>query len=240
MLSSDSHAYSCFCTLCISVTIRLVRIAETFVCDICGEDIEKVRYNCNKCDDYDICEPCYFRRTDDDEDDEEAEVPKHPHKLTAIKLPVKAALMFAHHSSTGNTVYVGNFACALPGSPVLKANKIGAVLSLIELPHPNKEIAPLARLYSNGADSTVDGVVYHHLAVADIANPALLGPEGALSLFPETTSFISEALRAKRNVLVHCELGQRRCIQVVSSPIQPNPMTHALFFSDLPWLFLRG
>lgn len=94
MLSSDSHAYSCFCTLCISVTIRLVRIAETFVCDICGEDIEKVRYNCNKCDDYDICEPCYFRRTDDDEDDEEAEVPKHPHKLTAIKLPVKAALMF--------------------------------------------------------------------------------------------------------------------------------------------------
>eukprot|EP01122_Echinamoeba_exundans_P003808 TRINITY_DN13865_c0_g1_i1.p1 TRINITY_DN13865_c0_g1~~TRINITY_DN13865_c0_g1_i1.p1 ORF type:complete len:396 (+),score=75.63 TRINITY_DN13865_c0_g1_i1:36-1223(+) len=179
---------------------------DTFSCDVCGNEIDKVRYNCSKCEDYDICEHCFIQSTDDDEE----ERPRHPHKLTAIKLPVKASIVFSYTTANGNSVHVGNFACALPGSVVLKEKKIGAVLSLIELPHPNREIAPLAQLYSDGSDSLMDGVVYHHLPVADIANPALIGPEGAMALFPETTSFISESLKAKRNVLVHCELGQRR------------------------------
>jgi rhodanese-related sulfurtransferase len=217
-----------FCSL--NVVLGRNEDEATFTCDVCGEEIDKIRYNCSKCEDYDICEPCFIQGTDDDEE----ERPRHPHKLTAIKLPVKASVMFSYTSSNGNSVHVGNFACALPGSAVLKQKNIGAVLSLIELPHPNREITPLAQLYSDGSDNTVDGVVYHHLAVADIANPALIGPEGAMALFPETTSFISESLKAKRNVLVHCELGQRRyAMLLVTQGVPSAHVANLEYFATL-------
>lgn len=173
-----------------------------------------MRYSCAKCEDYDICEPCFFQG----DDEEEEGSGKHPHPLKPIKLPPKPTIAFDHTISQKIHIFVGNFACALPGSQTLKQHNISAVLSLIELPNPNSAMAPLAAVLTSSSH-VVNGVVYHHLNVADVANPDLLGAQGPIDMFLEATAFITEAVRRERSVLIHCELGQRRYASPSEEPL---------------------
>jgi len=109
---------------------------------------------------------------------------------------------------------------AIPGSQHMLENKIRAVLSVIQFDRVDgtDELARQVFLNSKNKNSgnwqmlksaAINGVVYHHINIPDLQNPALLTDYGAFNVLEEATSFLDKAIQ-NGNVIVHCKEGQRR------------------------------
>jgi protein-tyrosine phosphatase len=135
---------------------------------------------------------------------------------------------------TGNVVYLGNYACALPGSSTLKENGIKFVLTLMCFGEAEEalrdNVSALQQLY--GQRKTVvaeDGVTYHLVEMPDVTAPSRLSDKEKFVLegkhgtwerahlaqngsCSEATCFIDAALSRGKDshVLVHCHKGEKR------------------------------
>jgi len=117
---------------------------------------------------------------------------------------------------TGNTVYLGNYACALPGSSTLKENGIKYVLTLMCFGEAEEalrdNVSALQQLYAQRKTVVAeDGVTYHLVEMPDVTAPSRLSDKEKFVL-EEATCFIDAALSRGKgsHVLVHCHKGEKR------------------------------
>ncbi|ELR23345.1 dual specificity phosphatase, catalytic domain containing protein [Acanthamoeba castellanii str. Neff] len=163
----------------------------------------EVRYHCATCGDFDACEECLL-----------GEEVSHPHPLAKIKPKLRAKLLYSlKDPKTGNTLFLSNFPVAIPGSTHLTQHNIRAVLSVIEFDKVDGTYELAQKAFLQGKhmhkSAATSGVVYHHLNIPDLQNPALLADYGAFNVLEESTTFIDKAID-NGNVIVHCKEGQRR------------------------------
>ncbi|KAL6056394.1 coiled-coil domain-containing glutamate-rich protein 1 [Balamuthia mandrillaris] len=97
--------------------------AEEVSCDVCGSLLDAQRdprYSCDECG-YDVCEDCFMEEID------------HEHPLAFVKPKLRAKLLFSFKDKqTGHTLFLSNYALAVPGSPYLSRYQIKAVLSVMD------------------------------------------------------------------------------------------------------------
>ena len=193
-------------------------------CNGCQEplDVYEDSYECQHCapeqeleeevGGFRLCEACRF-----------GEDVRHAHSLTRVHGRPRDYAYFVRESpkktAKGARLVLGTYASARPGSLAMRDESIQSVLSLV---HFDTEILPPADgnglnsfkriFFPNGRYQALvrhQGVVYYHINVPDLADPAQLTHFGCSDFLPRSVLFLEFALRAG-NALVHCEKGQRR------------------------------
>jgi len=140
--------------------------------------------------------------------------------------PKEEILLFSYTDPTsGHKLFLGQLPTALPNSLTIQENDIKSVLSVIDLEDDpqiksNRNKIILREIYYDKSNlpvtgysktSLFKGILYHHINLADFANPDLVFDKhySLPHLFAESISFIDSVLN-NGNILIHCERGQYR------------------------------
>jgi len=161
-----------------------------------------------------MCESCFLNEEN------------HDHPLEEITVTKEEIVLYSYTDpNSGNKLLLGQLPTALPNSITIEENDIKSVLSVIDLEsdpqikETNRNKSTLREIYYKANDhrtgynksSFYQGILYHHINLADFANPDLVFDKhySLPHLFGESISFINTSL-SKGNILIHCERGQYR------------------------------
>eukprot|EP01127_Copromyxa_protea_P002514 TRINITY_DN12401_c0_g1_i1.p1 TRINITY_DN12401_c0_g1~~TRINITY_DN12401_c0_g1_i1.p1 ORF type:complete len:354 (+),score=89.26 TRINITY_DN12401_c0_g1_i1:19-1080(+) len=177
------------------------------ICVSCKEPITPfmTHWKCSQCASVYMCEDCVLNEE------------THKHPMNKVKGERRELVHFEYQDKkkTGNTLYLSEFTCAIPGSATIRDKDIKSVLSVMDFDGGGDGLKDLRTVFHKPGVYTqttrTQGVVYHNVAVPDYRDPAKLSTTtyNLVTLLCETTVFIDEALK-HGNVLLHCQMGQRR------------------------------